>query len=199
MFGQVKNTLDRSEGGLGIGLSLANQLIQLHGGLLRVKSPGEGMGSEFTIDLPLTLISRDATISIETAQVPRVNSQRSILIVDDNADAAASLGMLLQLSGNEVIIAGNGPEALQAVQRHSPRVVILDIGLPGMDGYQVAQTLRSQPQGDHLLLIALTGWGDADDKRRAAAAGFDHHFAKPVDSETIEAAIHSHEAARQAS
>jgi PAS domain S-box-containing protein len=200
MFGQVKATLDRSEGGLGIGLSLANQLIQLHGGRLRVESPGEGLGSEFIIDLPLTLISRDSPApAIETAQAPRGDSRRSILIVDDNADAAASLGMLLQLSGNEVIIAGNGPEALQAMQRHSPRVVILDIGLPGMDGYQVAQAIRSQTQGSHLLLIALTGWGDAEDKKRAAAAGFDHHFAKPVDSETIEAAIHSHEAARHTS
>jgi signal transduction histidine kinase/CHASE3 domain sensor protein/ActR/RegA family two-component response regulator len=192
MFGQVEATRDRSEGGLGIGLSLAHQLIQLHGGRLRVHSPGKGLGSEFTIELPLTVIEQGEAVPAGPAQPSAVRAGRTILIVDDNADAATSLGMLLEMSGNQVIVAGSGQQALQIMKERTPGVVILDIGLPGMDGYQVAQALRAHAQGGDLLLIALTGWGSDDDKRRAKAAGFDHHFAKPADSEEIEAAIRSH-------
>jgi PAS domain S-box-containing protein len=193
MFGQIKTSLDRSEGGLGIGLSLANQLILLHGGRLSVESPGEGQGSEFMVELPGAVIEREVSdAEIETVEARAINAARLILIVDDNADAATTLGMLLELSGNDVLIARSGPQALELMQQHSPSVVILDIGLPGMDGYQVARALRARPQGNGLLLIALTGWGDADDKKRAIEAGFDYHFAKPVGMEELEAVISSH-------
>jgi CheY-like chemotaxis protein len=193
MFGQIKASLDRSEGGLGIGLSLANQLILLHGGRLSVESPGEGQGSEFMVELPGAVIEREVSdAEIETVEARAINAARLILIVDDNADAATTLGMLLELSGNDVLIARSGPQALELMQQHSPSVVILDIGLPGMDGYQVARALRARPQGNGLLLIALTGWGDADDKKRAIEAGFDYHFAKPVGMEELEAVISSH-------
>ena len=194
MFGQLETTLDRSEGGLGIGLSLANQLTLLHGGRLYVESPGTGQGSEFTVELPGSIIDREvAAAAIDTVEVGAMKASRLVLIVDDNADAAASLGMLLELSGNEVLIARSGPQALEVMQQHSPSVVILDIGLPGMNGYQVAQALRARPQGTTLLLIALTGWSDTDDRKRAIEAGFDHHFAKPVATEELEAVISSHD------
>jgi PAS domain S-box-containing protein len=193
MFGQIETTLDRSEGGLGIGLSLANQLILLHSGRLSVESLGEGHGSEFTVELPRAMIKREGSeAEIETVEVRGLKDSKLILIVDDNADAAASLGMLLELSGNDVLFAPSGPRALELMQQHSPTVVILDIGLPGMDGYQVARALRARPEGKSLLLIALTGWGDTDDKKRAIEAGFDYHFAKPVGVEQLEAVIASH-------
>jgi PAS domain S-box-containing protein len=196
MFGQIKSSLDRSEGGLGIGLSLANKLIQLHGGRLSVESRGEGQGSEFIVELPGAMIEREVSdAEIETVEARVIKDARLILIVDDNADAATTLGMLLELSGNDVLIARSGPQALELMQQHSPAVVILDIGLPGMDGYQVAQALRARPEGKALLLIALTGWGDADDKKRAIEAGFDYHFAKPVGVDELEAAISSHQSA----
>lgn len=185
MFRQVRSVRDRSEGGLGIGLSLANELIKLHGGRIEVMSAGEGQGSVFLVALPISIATIESVPVSATAQAPRTNASRLILIIDDNVDAAASLGMLLELSGNEVLLAHSGEEGILVARQHRPTAIIIDIGLPGMDGYQVAQELRQEPWGRHVRLIALTGWGQTRDKEAAAAAGFDYHLTKPADADEV--------------
>jgi signal transduction histidine kinase/ActR/RegA family two-component response regulator len=193
MFSQIKSTTDRSEGGLGIGLALANELVKLHGGTIEVHSGGEDQGSEFLIKLPLSLLMNEAPErKPESTNNAPFDGSRLILIVDDNVDAAASLAMLLELSGNEVLVAHTGQDAIDVARRYRPSIVILDIGLPRLDGYQVAQALRSDWQGARLLIIALTGWGQVQDKQRAMNAGFDYHFTKPVDVDAIQDAIAAH-------
>ncbi|HEY0745959.1 MAG TPA: CHASE3 domain-containing protein [Steroidobacteraceae bacterium] len=187
MFGQVHATLNRSEGGLGIGLALANELIKLHGGRIDVHSDGIGRGgSAFVIVLPLAVVV-DRGNPQEPALVPlkRINASRLILIIDDNADAAASLGMLLELAGSEVLIAHTGEAGIDVACQYRPNAIIVDIGLPGINGYEVAETLRKEPWCVDVLLIALTGWGQTDDKHRARAAGFDHHVTKPADPDEL--------------
>jgi two-component system CheB/CheR fusion protein len=192
MFSQIKSTTDRSEGGLGIGLALSKELVRLHGGTIKVHSGGENQGSEFVVELPSKVVLEGARIPAAQAQPDAGLGSRLILIVDDNVDAAASLGMLLELSGNEVLVAHNGRDALAVARLHQPSVVILDIGMPQLDGYQVAETLRRETRGPDILLIALTGWGQSEDKQRALQAGFDHHFTKPVDLDAIQNAIAAH-------
>jgi signal transduction histidine kinase/ActR/RegA family two-component response regulator len=192
MFSQIKSTTDRSEGGLGIGLALAKELVKLHGGEIEVRSGGDNQGSEFVVKLPPNVVlEQPPVVPTETARKDSSDSYL-VLIVDDNVDAAASLGMLLELSGNEVLVTHSGADAIEVARRHHPSVVILDIGMPQLDGYQVAETLRREARGNEYLLIALTGWGQAEDKQRALQAGFDLHFTKPVDLEEIEAAIAEH-------
>lgn len=193
MFSQIKSTTDRAEGGLGIGLALANELVKLHGGAIEVRSEGEGRGSEFLVKLPMSVVKGEAPAPTPAATENQHRYASSlILIVDDNIDAAASLAMLLELSGNEVLIANSGQDAVAIARRCHPPIVILDIGLPGLDGYQIAQILRQEPWAKELMLIALTGWGQIEDKQRALAVGFDYHFTKPVDSDAIEATIAVH-------
>lgn len=180
LFAQADRTLDRSQGGLGLGLSLARQLAALHGGGVDASSEGLGKGSRFVLRLPLAHV-----LDVE-ALSPRVESQvttvgRRILVVDDNHDAALTLAMVLRLSGHEVWVAADGDEAIAAAQRHTPDVVVLDIGLPKKDGYEVARILRGQAATARTLLIAMTGYGQAEDRERASSSGFDHHFVKPVD------------------
>jgi CheY-like chemotaxis protein len=190
MFSQIKSTTDRSEGGLGIGLALANELVKLHGGTIDVHSGGEDQGSEFLIRLPLSLLMDEAPERKQgSANNGRFDASHLILIVDDNVDAAASLAMLLELSGNEVLVAHSGQDAVDVARRHRPSIVILDIGLPGLDGYEVARALRNESTGAGMLILALTGWGQIEDKQRARDAGFDHHFTKPVDIDAIQHAI----------
>ncbi|MDP9088253.1 MAG: PAS domain-containing protein [Pseudomonadota bacterium] len=189
MFSQVKGSIDRSEGGLGIGLSLVRGLIELHGGKVRALSEGIGRGSEFMIWLP---VISPRTSEIENVLPPggsQPTEPRRILVVDDNEDAAQSLGVLLELSGHEVFFAQDGEQALATAQELRPHIVLLDIGLPKLNGYAVAQAIRKEPWGEHLVLIALTGWGHDDDKRRALDAGFNFHLTKPVDPEQIGALI----------
>jgi len=193
MFGQIRSTVDRSEGGLGIGLSLAKELIKLHGGRIDVHSEGPGRGSLFSIVLPTSVVSPD--ISVEPPQSPgnrSTEAARLILVIDDNRDAATSLGMLLELSDNEVLTAYSGDEGLDIARRRQPAAIVIDIGLPGIDGYEVAKAIRREPWGSSALLIALTGWGQAADKQRALAAGFDHHLTKPADPDAVQALINSH-------
>jgi CheY-like chemotaxis protein/two-component sensor histidine kinase len=186
LFIQVDRTIDRSQGGLGVGLTLVRSLVEMHGGSTQAFSAGVGKGSEFVVRLPALAedtgrkAPRDA--SIEGA--PRRNYR--VLIVDDNLDAGESLAMLLRLAGDEVRTAISGTRALEVAEAFRPQVVLLDIGLPGMDGYEVARRLRQLGGGDEMRLIAVTGYGQEDDRRRSREAGLDHHLVKPADPDIVE-------------
>jgi signal transduction histidine kinase/ActR/RegA family two-component response regulator len=178
MFIQADHSLDRSQGGLGIGLTLVRRLVELHGGSVQALSPGPNQGSEFVVRLPVRTLALSA-LNGEGTSAPTTTSFR-VLVVDDNVDSAESLALLLKTMGQVVHTAYDGPAALDAVERFSPDVVLLDIGLPGMSGYEVARQIRQRGQAD-VLLIALTGYGQKEDQARAREAGFDHHLVKPTD------------------
>jgi two-component system CheB/CheR fusion protein len=185
LFTQVDRALDRSQGGLGIGLTLVRRLVEMHGGSVLAQSEGLGHGAEFTVRLPLC---QDEPAS-EAGQAgrpeppggPLAGAPCRVLVVDDNASAADGLAVLLRLGGYEVHLAHDGRSALEVARAFRPDVVLLDIGLPELDGYEVAHRLRQQPATRDVLLVAVTGYGQVDDVERARAAGFDHHFTKPVD------------------
>jgi PAS domain S-box-containing protein len=182
MFTQVDRSLERSQGGLGIGLTLVQRLVELHGGTVKVVSPGPGKGSEFTIRLPIAPEVRGKEMQQPGADgEEEAGSKRRILVVDDNKDAADSLAMLLRITGNEVHSAYDGLEAVGAVAAFQPDIVLMDIGLPKLNGYDAARRMREQPSGQGAVLIALTGWGQDEDRRRSKEAGFDYHMVKPVD------------------
>ena len=184
MFSQVKVGKDRSEGGLGIGLALARGLIELHGGTIEARSAGSGHGSEFIVRLPrrtVGIAGREG--SVEASRQPVV--RRRVLIADDNQDAAESLAMLLRMEGHEVCVAHDGRAALDAFATFQPEVALLDIGMPGVSGYTVAREVRKGSLGRAVALIAVTGWGQDSDKAQALAAGFNHHFTKPVEPERL--------------
>jgi len=187
MFSQLRSASDRTQGGLGIGLALSRGLVELHGGHLDASSAGLGGGATFRVHLPPAAAdSRPASLDEAPAVLaaPVVTPLR-ILIADDNRDAADSLGLLLGLEHHEVHVAFDGARALAlAVQVH-PQVAVLDIGMPDLDGYEVARRLRLQPGGRDMLLLALTGWGQQEDQLKALAAGFDRHFTKPIDPKTL--------------
>jgi signal transduction histidine kinase/ActR/RegA family two-component response regulator len=196
MFAQVDRTLRRSQGGLGIGLTLARTLIQLHGGTIEARSEGVGRGSEFVVSLPLAK-SKTEDAPLKHARPPghsgpeiggakQAAASRRILVVDDNRDAAQSLGLLLQSLGNDVRIAHSGVDAIITARAYHPAVVLLDIGMPGMDGYEAARKLREDPHLGGIILIALTGWGQDEDRQRSREAGFNHHLVKPIDIEVLE-------------
>ena len=173
--------------GLGIGLSLARQFAEMHGGKLSAHSDGLGFGSEFVLTLPVVLRAGEMAVT-PTAPEPLAAepmSLRRVLVVDDNVDAADTLGALLGLDGFEVETVYDGLSAVAATANGLPDVVVMDIGMPGLDGYDAARKIRQQPGGHDVLLIALTGWGQATDKMRANQAGFDHHLVKPVDYEQL--------------
>ncbi|ASL48219.1 Autoinducer 2 sensor kinase/phosphatase LuxQ [Burkholderia sp. AD24] len=184
MFSQLAPALDRSQGGLGIGLALVRGLAELHGGTVAAFSDGAGSGSEFMIRLPL---SRAASAPADrAAPEPALAAGLRVVIVDDNADAADSLAMVLELEGHEVRTAGDGLAGLALIGEFAPHAVILDIGLPRLNGYEVARRIRREYGGASLLLIAVTGWGQQQDKQTAVEAGFDHHFTKPVDPRELQ-------------
>ena len=183
MFMQVDETSERSRGGLGIGLTLVKRLTEMHGGSIEAKSEGEGKGSEFIVRLPI--VTRSSVTTAEPVVETKSPSDRRILIVDDNRDSADSLAMLLAITGNKTYLAHDGIEALEAFERHRPEVVLLDIGLPKLDGHEVCRRIRAQAWGKDIVVIALTGWGQDDDRRKSEEAGFNGHLVKPVDYDKL--------------
>jgi signal transduction histidine kinase len=198
LFTQLDRTSGHAQGGLGIGLALVRKLVEMHGGSVTAHSEGAGRGSEFTIRLPF----QSATEQI--AEVPELHAngsssggvatgtqetgdrvKRRILLADDNNDALESLATLLELGGHDVVTASNGALALECAERHRPEVMLLDIGMPLLDGYEVARRIRVQPWGRQITLVALTGWGQDSDRRRSREAGFDTHLVKPLDMDKL--------------
>ena len=186
LFSQVDQSLDRSQGGLGIGLTIVRKLVELHGGRIDAVSPGRDQGTEFTIRLPIPKAKPEvvpAPIAPGKDLPPRPGS--NVLVVDDNLDTASALAELLQLSGYRVRSAHDGIEALTAARAYRPEVVLLDIGLPGLDGYQVAEHLRRDEMLKEVFIVAITGYGEEQAMRRTREAGFNHHLVKPVDYDTL--------------
>ena len=189
MFTQVDRTLDRAQGGLGIGLSLVRRLVEMHGGTIAADSPGLGLGSVFTVRLPVALPPMTRSISATPPERPERSSTSStlrVLMVDDSDDGATSLALLLQVWGHTTRIAHDGPQAIEAAREFRPDIVFLDIGLPVMDGYEVCRRLRDNPDLARTIFVALTGWGGEEDKKRAQDAGFAFHLVKPVNPDQIE-------------
>ncbi len=194
MFSQVESAIDRSEGGLGIGLALVKGLIQLHGGEVKASSAGAGMGSEFTICLPSTLLADTGpTLNAPAPKSPvDAGPRRRVLVADDNRDAAETLGLLLTMDGYEVRVVHGGEQALEHIRSYRPDAAILDIGMPDLNGYEVARRIRSEPWGAGIILLAVTGWGQKDDVAKAKASGFDEHLTKPVDSDHVIKLLQAH-------
>jgi signal transduction histidine kinase/CheY-like chemotaxis protein len=186
LFAQAERTSDRASGGLGLGLGLVKTLIELHGGKVACTSAGLEKGSQFTLWLPKQATDEN---DVERRRTPRVNiataEMLKIMIVDDNVDAASTLAMLLESAGHEVETAHRASEALERSKANTPNVFVLDIGLPDIDGNELARHLRAQPETGEAVLIALTGYGLTEDREQTAAAGFDHHLVKPVDTEKL--------------
>jgi signal transduction histidine kinase/ActR/RegA family two-component response regulator len=185
MFTQVSHHTNRAQGGLGIGLALVKSLVEMHGGSVTARSEGTGRGCEFVVRLPLADTQLPADLSGEKAGPSAYVALRRVLVADDHHDAADSLGMLLKLIGADVRVVYNGPDALDAFASYKPAVVLLDLGMPGMDGFEVARWIRRQPHSEDVTLIALTGWGQAEDRARTRSAGFNHHLTKPPDLSTL--------------
>ncbi|HYX65903.1 MAG TPA: ATP-binding protein, partial [Burkholderiales bacterium] len=183
MFVQQEQTIARSEGGLGLGLTIVRSLVDLHGGTVTAQSAGVGRGSQFTVDLPAAAGLIEAGES--QSQIRTSGAGRRVLVVDDNVDAANALGQLLRMLGHEVEVAHDGPRALQGARDFSPDVALIDIGLPVMDGYDLAQRLRSQC-GPVTRLIAVTGYGLERDRERSSQAGFTDHLVKPIELASLQ-------------
>jgi PAS domain S-box-containing protein len=204
LFTQGDRSLDRSEGGLGLGLTLVRQLVHMHGGSVEARSEGQGQGAEFIVRLPLF-----ATLSVASPQAgsPAQGEERSspdtsasrVLVVDDNLDSLESMETLLQIWGHEVRTANDGPAALAVAEEYRPDVVLLDIGLPGMDGYEVAQRLREIPGLGNTVLVAVTGYGQESDRRRTREAGFNRHLVKPVEPSHLQEILTAATASRPVS
>jgi len=185
LFTQVDRSLEKSQGGLGIGLTLVKRLVELHGGSVEARSEGHGTGSEFVVRLPIAL-SLHAEQSDESVESVTATARRRILVVDDNRDSAISLAMLLRIMGNETQTAHDGLEALDVAAVFRPDLVLLDIGMPKLNGYETATRIRQQPWGRSMVLVALTGWGQEADRQKSDEAGFDSHMVKPIEPAALE-------------
>jgi CheY-like chemotaxis protein len=183
LFTQVEKTLDRARGGLGIGLAVVKKLVEMHGGTVEATSPGLNQGSEFTVRFPA--VHEPGSSHDSEARPPTRPPARRILVVDDNVDTAIGMARLLRLEGHEVEIAHDGPAGLELAQSYLPQILILDIGLPGLNGYEVASTLREDERFHDSLFIAASGYGQEHDRERSRQAGFDHHSAKPIDLDAL--------------
>jgi CheY-like chemotaxis protein/two-component sensor histidine kinase len=183
MFRQVQPRPNRSKAGLGIGLTLAKSLVELHGGSVEARSGGPGSGSEFIVRLHTAPRREDDGVSDTRATEPAMEFR--VLVIDDNHDAADSLSFMLRLMGHQTRTAYDGVAGIAAALSFRPHVVLLDLGMPGLDGYEVARCIRAQPWGDRPVIVAVTGWGQDDAKRRSRTAGFDRHFIKPVGPEAF--------------
>ena len=179
MFSQVDRTLEKTTGGLGIGLALVKGLVEMHGGLIEARSDGQGKGSEFLVRLPVLTEIVTPAVPLEGDDQPAITSFR-VMVVDDNHDAADSMATMLRLLGNDTLTARDGEEAVLACETFQPDVVLLDIAMPTMNGYEACRQMRLQPGGREIVIIALTGWGTDDDRRRTREFGFNHHLTKPV-------------------
>ena len=186
LFVQEPQSLDRSRGGLGLGLALVKRLVELHGGSVAVWSAGPGQGSEFTVRLPAVAAPVAAAAGGEDGTRPGPVRSRRVLVVEDNPDARQSLRMLLEMAGHEVQTSEDGPSGLAKLYAFHPDVALIDLGLPGLDGYALAREVRGRPETRAIRLVAVTGYGQAEDRRRALAAGFDLHVTKPVDMSMLE-------------
>lgn len=186
MFTQADSSLEKSHGGLGIGLTIVKRLVELHGGNVEARSEGRGRGSEFIVRLPLV----ESASPIQPVSIANGTSAaacaRRVLVVDDNTDAAASLALVLEMLGHETGVTADGPTALAMAESFCPDLVLLDIGLPGMNGFDVCQRMRAQPWGRSAIFVALSGWGQNEHKQRARAVGFDHYFIKPIDPDELQ-------------
>jgi PAS domain S-box-containing protein len=188
MFTQVDRSLERSQGGLGIGLTLARRLVDMHDGTIEAHSNGTDQGSEFVVRLPLIPFPLETPPRIDGVRAAALSGSR-ILVVDDNKDSADTLAMLLRLKGNEIRTAHDGLEAVRVAETFHPELVLLDIGLPKLNGYDVARRIRQQPWGWDVILVALTGWGQDEDRRRSKEAGFNFHIVKPVELSALESLL----------
>lgn len=187
MFSQVDRSIERSTGGLGIGLALVKGLVEMHGGTVEAASPGEGKGSTFTVRLPVQQDGAEPSPETAAEQWPdSAESKRRILVVDDNQDSAASMAMMLELLGNEVRTAHNGVEGVELAEQFRPQVILMDIGMPRLNGYEATRRIREQPWGRGMSVIALTGWGQEADRAKSAEAGCDGHLVKPVNLSDLE-------------
>jgi CheY-like chemotaxis protein len=199
LFAQAERTSDRSQGGLGLGLALVKSLVSLHGGSVQAHSKGLGQGSTFTVRLPrlLTAPIRDGRARNRQAGRPAYAKALRAMIVDDNVDAARTLEMFLHAAGHDVVVEYKAEDALERARRETPAVCLLDIGLPDIDGNELARRLRTIPEMAGAVLIAVTGYGQEQDREKSFAAGFDYHFVKPIDTEKL-AALLAEIGARQA-
>lgn len=180
-FSQADHSLDRTEGGLGMGLAFVHRLVEMHGGRVDARSAGLGQGAEFVVRLPMAPAPAPASAEPAPATAAPISPSRRVLVVDDNPDAAQSTAAVLQMAGCEVEVTYDGPSALEAARRFRPQVLLLDLGLPGMDGYTLAQRMHEMPETKRGKFVALSGYGQPEDRRRAHEAGYDHHLVKPVD------------------
>jgi CheY-like chemotaxis protein len=182
-FSQVAPALDRSQGGLGLGLSLVQGIVAMHGGRVDARSSGSGRGSEFSVRLPVSTgqPARAAAPAVAPVLVPR-----RVLVVDDNADSADSLALLLRLDGHIVETANDGEAALEIAERFQPDAILLDLGMPRLNGFEVCKRVRERPWGRSILMIAQTGWGQVQDRARTVDAGFDTHLTKPIDPAAVQ-------------
>ncbi len=189
LFVQVDHASTKAQGGLGIGLTLVKNLVEMHNGTVEARSEGLGKGSEFIVRLPISeqqLNQEHRAASDQQAHKPLSPSGYRILVVDDNQDAANSLSMLLRFQGHEVRVAFSGVAALEMTKTYTPDLVLMDIGMPRMDGYETARRIREKPNLKKVVLVALTGWGQQEDRRRTAEAGFNHHLVKPPEPKILE-------------
>ena len=186
MFSQVDRNMDRAQGGLGIGLALVRRLVEMHGGYVQARSEGLGRGSEFTVRLPIQSVADSEGVSTVSSSAETSSSKRRILVVDDNRDSAETLSVMLEFLGNEAMIANDGLAAVEMAERFRPEIILLDIGLPKLNGYDACRRIRQESWSKDMFIVALTGWGQDEDRRRSAEAGFNRHVVKPVEFENLE-------------